>query len=227
MRRFLTCVFASTILSMIASGADPGVPPRGASTDYPVHGSAATATIAAAIVPPNQVGKMFSPDISKRYIVVEIAIYPGTGVPFDIESPDFALRVGQTIGRADRPLDVSPWPERRGPAGRAPVDVTAETGVIYQRSNDPVYGRQQSVGTYTGVGVSAPGQPDVPPPPAPNADPRVVYDKVQRMALPEGDTKSMIAGYLYFPQYAKRRKSDEIELKYAKDDVGVNLIFPK
>jgi hypothetical protein len=227
MRRLLACAFASAILSMIASGADTGVPPRGASTDYPVHGSAAAATIAAAILAPNQVSKMFSPDISKRYIVVEIAIYPESGVPFDVESPDFALRVGQAIGRADRPLDVSPWPERRGPAGRLPVDVTTETGVIYQRSNDPVYGRQQGVGTYTGVGVGAPGQPNVPPPPAPGADPRVVYDKVQRMALPEGDTKLVIAGYLYFPQYAKRRKSDEIELKYAKDDVRVNLLLPK
>ena len=32
------------------------------------------------------------------------------------------------------------------PAGRLPVDVTAQSGVIYQRSNDPVYGRQQGVG---------------------------------------------------------------------------------
>jgi hypothetical protein len=38
MRRFLTCVFARMILSIVASGADTGVPPRVASTDYPVHG---------------------------------------------------------------------------------------------------------------------------------------------------------------------------------------------
>jgi hypothetical protein len=218
MRRFLICVFASTILSIVASGADTGVPPRGASTDYPVHGSADATTIAAAIVPASQVSKMFSPEISKQYVVVEVAIYPGGGVPFDVESADFALRVGQRIGRADRPVDVAPWPERRGPS---------ETGVIYQRSSDPVYGRQQSVGTYTGVEVSSPGQPNGPPPPDPRGDPRVINDKVRRVALPEGDTKAVIAGYLYFPQYAKLRKSDEIELKYAKDDVKVNLVFPK
>src|SRR5271155_5321356 len=126
MRRVLTCIFASTILSIVASGDDTGMPPRGASTDYPVHGSASAATIAAAIVPANQVSKMFSPEIGKQYIVVEVAIYPEAGVPFDVESADFALRVGQHIGRADRPLDVSPWPEKRSPAGRLPVDVTAE-----------------------------------------------------------------------------------------------------
>jgi hypothetical protein len=227
MGRVLTCVFASTILSTVASGADTGVPPRAAGTDYPVHGSANAATIAAAIVPANQVSKMFSPEISQQYIVVEVAIYPVGGVPFDVESADFALRVGQRIGRANRPLDVSPWPERRNPAGRLPVDVTAETGVIYERGNDPAYGRQQGVGTYTGVGVSAPGRPDVPPPPDPRVDPQVVRDKVNSKSLPEGDMQAAIAGYLYFPQYEKRRKSDEVELKYAKDSVAVNLVFPK
>ena len=53
----------------------------------------------------------------------------------------------------------------------------------------------------------------------------MVYDKVRRFALAEGTTKTAIAGYLYFPQYAKRKKSDEIELKYAKDDVTANLAF--
>ena len=225
MRGILACVVGSTILSMAASAADTGVPPRGASTDYPVHGTADTATIAADVIPPNQVAKMFSSEISKQYVVVEVAIYPANGVPFDVESVDFALRVGQRVGRADRPIDVAPWAERRdGP--RLPVDVTTETGVIYQRSSDPVYGHQQSVGTYTGVGVSAPGQ-NVPPPPAPKADPRAIYEKIRRTALAEGATKTVIAGYLYFPQYAKRRKSDAIELKYAKDNVTLNLALGK
>jgi hypothetical protein len=225
MRGILACVVGSTILSMVAIAADTGVPPRSASTDYPVHGTAETATIAADVIPPNQVAKMFSSEIGKQYIVVEVAIYPGNGVPFDVESVDFALRVGQRVGRADRPIDVAPWAERRDSA-RLPVDVTTETGVIYQRSSDPVYGRQQSVGTYTGVGVSAPGQ-NVPPPPAPKADPRALYEKVRRSALAEGATKTVIAGYLYFPQYAKRRKSDAIELKYAKDNVTLNLALGK
>jgi hypothetical protein len=89
-----------------------------------------------------------------------------------------------------------------------------------------VYGHQQSVGTYTGVGVSGPGQ-NGPPPPAPNADQRAIYEKVRRSALAEGATKTVIAGYLYFPQYAKRRKSDAIELKYAKDNVTLNLALGK
>jgi hypothetical protein len=227
MRGFLVCLPVLSILAMLAQGADTGVPPRGASTDYPVHERAEAATIAAAVIPEDQVKKMFSPEIGKRYIVVEVAIYPENDVPFDVKSSDFALRVGQRIGRADLPADVAPWPEAREAGPHPPFDVTTETGAIYQRSNDPAYGRQQGVGTYSGVGVTEPGQNIPPPPPDPRRDPRVVYDKVQRSSLADGKTKAVIAGYLYFPQYAKRKKSDEIELKYARHDINVNLPLGK
>jgi hypothetical protein len=226
-RGSLGCVLALTTLALLAKGADTGVPPRGGSTDYPVHERAESAIIAAAVISADQVKKMFSPEISKQYIVVEVAIYPGSGVPFDLKSSDFALRVGQRIGRADRPEDVAPWPEARGIGSHPPFDVTAETGVIYQRGNDPTYGRQQGAGTYSGVGVTEPGQNIPPPPSDPRLDPRVVYDKVQRSSLADGKTKTVIAGYLYFPQYAKRKKSDGIELQYARHDVNVNLPLGK
>jgi hypothetical protein len=228
MRGFLSCIVASTIFSSAVVAADTGVPPRAASADYPVHDRADAATIAAAIIPANQVSKMFSPEIAIQYIVVEVAIYPDGGGPFDVQSSSFALRVGPRVGLADRPIDVAPWPERRNPSGRSPVDVTTEAGVIYQRSNDPVYGRQQGVGTDTRVDVEAPGRRDPPPPPPdPKVDPRAVYDKVQRFALAEGATQAAIAGYLYFPQFTKRKKSDEIELKYVKDNVAVHLLLVK
>jgi hypothetical protein len=214
------------LISTAALGADSGVPPRANSGDYPVQGSAKTAVIAAAIVPPNQVSKMFSSGISKQYIVVEIAIYPEQGDAFDVESSDFTLKVGRRIGYAERPMDVAPWKENQGPLERR-TGVIAEAGVIYEQSNDPVYGRRQSVGTYTGVAVTngGPGQDPGPPPSGP--DPRIVNDKVQHKALPEGEARATMAGYLYFPQYAKRSKMDPVELKYSKDDASVSLVFPK
>src|SRR5271165_2272797 len=98
----LACIFG---VATIAHASDPGVPPRAASTGYPVHGPAESATIAAAIVPPTQVSKMFSPDISKDYAGVEVGICPEFGVPVDAHSADFSVRVGQRIGRADSPID--------------------------------------------------------------------------------------------------------------------------
>ncbi len=221
MRFFLACLIAGA-----AFASDQGVPARSSPNDYAVQGPAGAAKIAAAIIPPNQVSKMFSPDINKNYIVVEVAIYPQPGMPFDVESSDFALRVGQHVGRADKPLDVAPWPESHRTPSHLPVDVTTEAGVIHESSNDPVYGRQHGTSTYSGVAVSSADPNNAPPPPDPRVDPRIVSDKLQRMALAEGDTKAAIAGYLYFPQYAKRKKSDEIELKYAKDNLTLNLLFP-
>ena len=83
------------------------------------------------------------------------------------------------------------------------------------------------MGTYSGVAVSAPSSNNIPTPPDPRTDPRIIYDKVQRVALPEGTTKTAIAGYLYFPQYGKKKKSHEMELKYSKAADEVNLILPK
>jgi hypothetical protein len=111
------------------------------------------------------VSRVFSPDIARDHLVVEAAVYPGA-TPFDVASSDFALRVGQRIGRADRPIDVVPWPEKRDPLRRLPVNVTAETGVVYSRTSDPVNGRHQGVGTYSGVDVSS-RRDDIPPPPGP------------------------------------------------------------
>lgn len=172
------------------------------------------------MLPPNQVSKMFSRDIARDYIVVEVAIYPESRVPFDVAASDFALRVGQKVGRADQPSEVFPWQEKRDAAGRLPVEVTAETGAVYGRSNDPLYGPGQGPGTYSRVGGLAPPPNDIPSPPDPRTDPRVLYDKIQRFALPEGMTKTAIAGYLYFPQHSKRKKSDEIELKVCEGCFG-------
>lgn len=226
MRTVLSCIVATAILCVAARAGDTGVQPRASAKDYPAQGQADAATIAAIIVPANQVTKMFSSEIAKQYVVVEAAVYPEGGVPFDVQLSDFALRVGQKVGRADRPTDVAPWPEHY-PSHSSPVEVTTEAGVIYQHSDDPYYGRRNSVGTYTGVGVESPGRAAPPPLPDPRVDPRAISDKVRRFALAEGATKTAIAGYLYFPQYSKRKKSDEIELKYAKDNVTVNLLFPK
>ena len=198
----LACIFG---VAMIAHASDPGVPPRAASTDYPVHGPAESATIAAAIVPPNQVSKMFSPDISKDYIVLEVAIYPQNGVPFDAQSADFSLRVGQRIGRADSPLAVSPWPDRRAPGIHSPVDVTTEVGVVHESENDPVYGRQHGTETYSGVAVTAPATITCRPRPTRAWIRASSSDKVQRMALAEGDTRSQSPGTYIFPSTQSAR----------------------
>jgi hypothetical protein len=190
-----------------------------------VQGQSGGLKIAAEIVPSNVVTKKFSPEIAKEYIVVEVAVYPAAASTLHLETGDFSLQVGQLVGHAEKPMDVGAWPERP-PSKRSPVDVTAEAGVTHESENDPVYGHRQATGTYTGVSVATPGR-DLPPPPDPKQDPQFVYDRIQRLALPEGDTRGGVAGYLYFPQRNKHKKNDEIELRFARDADSVNLLFPK
>ncbi len=160
--------------------------------------------------------------------MVEVASCPQGGVPFEVRSSDFVLRVGQRVGRADNPRDVAPWlPQRHDPLGRLPVDVTTEVGIVHESENDPIYGRRSATGTYTGVAVSSPRNDIPPPPPDPRADPRVIADKAQRRALAEGATKLAVAGYLYFPQFSKHKKTDEIELKCSREGVTANLTLLK
>jgi len=67
---------------------------------------------AASIIPANQVSKMFSPDIGKDYIVVEIAIYPENGVPFDVEAP-----TSRCVSAKTSAVPIGHLMSRRGPTG--------------------------------------------------------------------------------------------------------------
>ena len=210
--------------------AETGVAPRIRATDYPVHQGARSVTIGAAVVPPDQVSKLFSKAISNQYVVIEVGIYPDDGVAFDVDSLNFTLRVEGRVSRAERPQDVAPWsdksPSGSGPRGNLPVNVTTETGVIWEKSNDPVYGRRQGVGTYSGVSVDNYPQPPNAPQQSSGPDPRVL-ERVKDTAIPEGETTRRVAGYMYFPQSGKRRKNDAIQMDYSKDDVRLHFVFPK
>jgi hypothetical protein len=214
------------VVASLAAGDDAGVIPRAKPTDYPVHGNAKAAELAAVVVAPEQVKRLFSADISKHYIVVEVAVYPESGRSFDVDLFDFELRSGDRSIRPSRPRDVaSPWPERKYPLdGRGP-NVTTETGVIVGHGTDPVTGRPRTdVSTWEGVGVSNyPNNP--PPPPQGNPDQGAIEAQVRRMALPLGPTSAPVAGYLYFAQ--DKRKRDALTLKYSTDDESVDLNLPK
>src|ERR1039457_7027682 len=76
---------AGVLLASLAPADDTAVSPRPKPTDYPAHDSVKTAALAAAIVPPEQVKKLFSAETSKNYVVVEVAIYPQDRHSFDID----------------------------------------------------------------------------------------------------------------------------------------------
>ncbi len=218
-----------------AVASDNGVPPRRNASDYPVQQTVKTpaglAAVGAAIVPADQVRKMFSSDISRDYIVVEVAMYPTDGKSFEADRYDFGLKIGGSKGdrvaHADSPSDVALPPFERRPDLGGPeskVNVTQEAGVAVARTNDPYYGKRTSVGTYEGTTVSNGPAPRSQPAPD-GVDRRAIEAKLRDKALPDGPTAKAVAGYLYFP-VSKKRKNDELELQYTKGDVELDLRLP-
>lgn len=211
-------------LASLAAGDDTGLSPRATPSDYPAHDNVKTGVLAAAIVPPAQVKKMFSADIGKRFIVVEVAVYPEPGRNFDLDLFDFALRTGDQLLRPAKPGDMAtPWQDKGGQPGNRGPTITTDSGVIVSREIDPITGRPRTgVGAYEGVSAS-----NYPPPnnPAPRSDRGVIPAKIRDMALPEGPTRIPVAGFLYFRRSGSKR--DSLTLSYSTDDVSIDLKFPK
>ena len=222
MRYAIIGTLFSALVAAQNSSTNSGIPPRQAVTDYPVHATIKLGTLGAAILPPENVKKIFSGDIASRYVVVEGALYPEQQL--DIDRPNFSLKMDGSVSRAAPPRDAAQsWPERRGPLGGGP-QVTGESGVIYERVHDPVNGNRTTVGTWESVGVSN-GDPRTS---AAGQDPIAAAErKLQDLELPMRPTSKAIAGYLYFPRSAKIRKGAEVEMEYSRDGDAANLRFPK
>ncbi len=222
----LASVFSVGLFTALTVAADSGLPPRPNSSDYPVSKPTKTAVIGAVLVPADQVKKILPPEVSKKYLVVEVAVYPQGGAAVDVVSLDFALKCDSgEIRYASTPRDVAtPWREREPAVASHPVQVHGETGVTYGSGNDPNTGRQRGWSTYEGVAVTNDNAPDAPPPPP--YDPYVTEARIREKALPEGETSAPVAGYLFFPVPAKKSKKAAFELRYSKDGEAVSLPLP-
>ena len=64
----------------------PGIHPRPAASDYPASDSNANITVAASILPPEQVRNTFATDLNHGYIVIEVAVYRRNGSSIDVSS---------------------------------------------------------------------------------------------------------------------------------------------
>jgi hypothetical protein len=222
--RLILLVLAVTLL---LDADDRGVPPRAQPSDYAVHQTTGDVTMAAAIVPSRQIEKMFSAEVARQYIVVEVAVYPQNGRVFDLDWFDFGLKIGDTVAYVELPRDVAtPWREKNRIPDK-PVTVTSDTGVVYTRSSDPVYGRRSGWEVYQGVGVTNDPRAATPPDP-PRQDPQRVEQRVLETMIPQGPTSTAVAGYLFFPQYnLKRHKGDAMELQWRKDQAFAVLRLPQ
>jgi hypothetical protein len=233
----------TVVLFALAAGllpaADNGVRPRVAPSDYAAHQAAGGITVAAAVVPPDQVAKLFATDLNKGgYVVLEVAVYPEAGRDADVRARDFLLRAGNQ-GTTVRPVSAdaiasilqqknSPKPQK--PPGPHDITLYPTATIGYESGGyDPVTGRRGGVYTAAGVGVAvgAPQQPPAPPRPASTTRDRdTMRQELADNGLPEGRATAAVAGYLYFPKPGTLRKGDVYNVTWYGETGQMQLAVP-
>jgi hypothetical protein len=197
-----------------------GTRPRPASTDYRAQDTVGDVTLAAEILPPNQVRNLFSTDLSK-YVVVEVAVYPKDATTVDVHKMDFAIKLGSgEVVRAANPAAIARTRQQAStkPPGKASdVNVYTTVGVGYESGSDRNGVNRKGVYTETGVAVAVGqpvGQPPYPQPPPPastNQDRQTMQMELEDNGLPESPASKALAGYLYFPTSTKKTVTYDLE----------------
>ena len=202
--RYLAC------LALAASAWAQGTAPKSKADDYEVHTRARRIELGAeymvtSVAGPN--GMYVVPD----HLVVEVALFPPKGEPVTTSAGDFELRVDGKMLRPVTPgtvvaaIERAEWKYPRG------VQATAGMG------NDTV--------TIGGPTRRAPLPPRVPEPEnrsgLPPPEPVRLRELVVTTALPEGEFRGPVSGFLYFPFTGKASKIRTVVLEYG--DVSLKL----
>jgi hypothetical protein len=105
-----------TVLAAPSAADSRGIPPRVNRTQYPITCFTDKVAIGAALLAPDQVRLRFGPEAEKRYLVVEVGVYPKLGT-IELKTGDFALRlVGpQTL---TKPVEASALEQNGGSAAK-------------------------------------------------------------------------------------------------------------
>jgi hypothetical protein len=214
------------LICCLTAVAGDGVHPLGNASDYQAQQDEKTATIAAAVLSQDQIKKVFGADVGRRYLIVEVAIYPNPA--FEVDPFDFRLKdPNGDLMRPETPRDVAEvWnekdPRTSTETSRGPT-VTNEAGVAYENGRDPYTGQRRSgVSTYEGTTVTNDPRAQAPPPgPKANPDGYAIAAKIHDFALPEGKARDAVAGYLYFPKPSKKGK--DVTLLHSHDGASVSL----
>jgi hypothetical protein len=191
-----------------------GVHPRATPDDYAVKASGAGAIYAASLIPAEQAKQLFAFDISRKYLVFEIACFPKENQSVRIAADDFLIKrdKGEATHEADpsnvaAAVQVANMPK----PSLGNTDIYTEGHVGYEGGRDPVTGQRVN-GTYGGGGVGVehggvPPPPDYPRPGGTAIDRDVLQHQLQDRQLPSGKFDHAVAGYLYFPRSAVKKSS--------------------
>lgn len=243
MRTFLALGLLACFL--IADEGPKGVPVRPSATDYAAKARWQSATFAASLIPAKQVEHLFAFDISKMYVVFEIACYCDSAAGLNLTRQSFVVKVNasgdavhnaepDTVASAIQRQNLPPMPSRGG------GNVDTRTTVGYEHGTDPYTGRKVS-GVYAeqSVGVGRDGRDSMPAPQNPkpggtSEDRRMLEAQLRARSLPEGPANHPVAGYIFFRKSDLKAQPDEtyaLQYMAEEDSTGathaVTMAVPK
>ena len=207
--RYLACIVFA--VSAWAQGTDP----KAKAADYEVSERVKRIELGAEymVTSVSGPGGMY---VIPDHLAVEVALYPAKGEPVGVGSGDFQLRVD---GKALRPVSAqmvvaaiqrSEWRYPRGP--QATVGAGNDTVILG--------GPTQRTPPWGGPGGRTPAPPRAPAPEDRSGiekpEPVKLTELVVSAALPEGEHKGPVAGFLYFPFTGKASKVRSVELLYGE-----------
>jgi len=245
---YLRLAAASLITAALACGQLPrpasseppantsGIAARSSPADYPVHQGVPGLTVAAMVLTPAQIKKLFALNLdSAGYVVVEIGIFPEAGNQVTVDTDQFRLQVGddRTMRRPMEPAEIMAI--RRGGGkphqpptlpGNVPVSTTATIGY---ESGGPYHRGGVYTGAETTVGNPGPASGPYPRSPDPRTvgqDPIDIERDLVDKELAAGKTTVPVAGYLYFPKPKQKQKNPPYDLTYRGAGDAIHLAIP-
>jgi hypothetical protein len=130
-----------------ASDAPRGTVPRAAPDKYDAHAEQSGVAIGATMLTPKQARKIFTTDVDRCCLVVEVALYPQKEGPTEVSLNDFTLRImGQDIAAKPSSAKVVAWRSSRDQDRLRPTLITAmelelsEKGLPQGNTATPVSG---------------------------------------------------------------------------------------
>lgn len=228
------CIVAGAFVA--SAQAITGIHPRARAGDYDASQQRGTVTYAASVLSADQVKHIFAIDISKSYLVFEVACYPSQARQMRIDADDFLIKAGKDsefVHPADAVTVASVIQQKNAPGrpsnNNSAVYTSANVG--YESGTDPYTGRRVH-GVYTGADVGVGPVDSGPPFPAPPGstpqDRMILESQLSDKALPQGSFSAPVAGFLYFPVKAIKKKSNgAYQMNYLGDPSGkVQLRIP-
>ena len=218
---------------VVADDPAKGIPARPSASDYAARAQWQHATFAASLVPAKQAQHLFAFDISRSYLIFEVACYADDKASLKISRDAFVVKVnasGDSIHNADATTVASTIQRQNAPpmpsAHSGNIETAASIG--YSHGTDPYTGRPVS-GVYTSGGVAAESgdRRDMPPPDTSSKpggtyeDRKMLEAQLRVRGLPDGPVDHAVAGYLFFRKSdVKAQPDDTYALQYLADDDG-------